>query len=182
MIQLIGLSGKSGVGKDHVARLLEPLGYKPFSLAWHLKVHIVGTNEATYNEVFKIKPPRVRTLMQQVGTERGRDVYGDDVWLNHMWTWMRLFGEHWGISKFVIPDVRFPNEARFVQDQGGLVFNIMAPERNAQNQLTQEQRQHLSETAMDAYASYDDILYNDFGQEDTIYTQLISAIARNKER
>lgn len=175
MIKVIGLSGKAGSGKDYIAtRIVTPkYGYQPFSLAWHIKTGIIGKGRATYEEVFITKPPHVRHLLQQDGTEHGRNVYGYDIWLDTAFAWMRLIYEQWGIARFVVPDVRFPNEVEYIKQHGGKVIRVIAPQRVQRSPLTLEARLHESETALDEYPldNYDGLLYNDIGQEDTLVTR-----------
>jgi hypothetical protein len=171
-MQIIGLSGRAGSGKDYIASniITKHYGYVPFSLAWHIKTGLIGKGAATYEEVFMTKPPRVRHLLQQDGTENGRDIYGMDIWLDTAFAWMRLVYEQWGIARFVIPDVRFPNEVEYIQKYGGKVIRIIAPQRIANSPLSLEARLHRSETALDNFPldNYDGLLDNDIGSEDTL--------------
>jgi hypothetical protein len=160
--EVVGLSGKAGSGKDYISQnFLIPLGYKQFSFAWHFKVWLIGKGEATHEEVFFTKPPHVRKLLQEEGTERGRNVYGENVWCNTAAEWMRVLAENCGLTKFVIPDVRFPNEVEFIQSIGGKVYRIVAPERSANNNLTEEARRHISETALDDFTGFNGYIFND---------------------
>lgn len=166
MIHVLGLSGKAGSGKDYIAsNYLKPRGWLPFSLAWHFKIWIVGKRLATHYEVFHSKPPHIRKLLQEEGTEFGRDVYGDTIWLDTAYAWMTLFHNQWGVSKFVIPDVRFPNEVEYLQSRGAAVCRVLAPERIRNSSLTTEARLHISETALDDYERFDGYIPNDIGQE-----------------
>jgi hypothetical protein len=151
-MQLIGLSGHAGTGKDWIAQqLLVPQGFKPFSLAWHFKIWLVGRGLASYEDVFFTKPPAVRHLLQQVGTEEGRNVYGEDIWCHTAAAWLRLLEEQWGQRRIVIPDIRFPNEVAMIEDLGGKVLRLYAPTREASSPLTAQARQHISETALDQH-------------------------------
>lgn len=168
-IQVIGLSGHAGSGKDYIAKnILDPMGYKQFSLAWHFKVGLVGEGKATHDETFVTKPNHVRHMLQQKGTEEGRNMYGDDVWLRHATEWMTILSKMWGINKFVIADVRFPNEVEYIRNMGGKVYRIIAPQRELWSPLTLEQRQHLSETALDSYVDFDGYFFNDPQFEKTL--------------
>jgi hypothetical protein len=172
MIKVIGLSGKAGSGKDYIAAniLAKHYGYVPFSLAWHIKTSLIGKGVCTYDEAFLTKPPRVRHLLQQEGTESGRDIYGEDIWLETAFAWMQLVYEQWGIARFVVPDVRFPNEVEYIKRKGGKVIRILASNRVAGSPLSMEARLHRSETALDDYPpdNYDGLLDNDIGSEDTL--------------
>lgn len=171
--EVVGLSGKAGSGKDFIAQhYLAPLGYIQFSFAWHFKVWLVGKGEATHEEVFYTKPPHIRKLIQQEGTERGRNVYGPNVWCDTTAEWLRVLAENAGIRKFVIPDVRFPNEVELIHSLGGKVIRVHAPYRAANSNLTEEARQHISETILDEYQHFDWIIYNDPDMAETVSTQI----------
>ena len=173
MINVIGISGKAGTGKDHISQqFLRPLGYHQYSLSWHFKVDIVGKGLASYQDVFFNKPPEVRRMLQQMGTEEGRMKYGEDVWLDHAYTWMTLFEETWGINKFVIADIRFPNEVKFIQKHGGKVLRIDAPLRAMKSNLSIEARLHSSETALDLFTEFDEVIHNDPQYADSIESQI----------
>ncbi len=177
LIEIVGLSGKAGSGKDHIAQtVLLPLGYTQFSLAYHLKVWIIARGLATWEEVFITKPPHVRKLLQEEGTERGRNVFGNDIWCQTAGLWMRVLAENSGITKFVIPDVRFPNEVEFIQGMGGQVWRIHAPQRTDNSSLTKEAREHISETALDQYLGFNAIIQNDPWYSDTLGTQVFNQL------
>ena len=152
-MKVIGLSGLAGVGKDFIAKnYLRRLGYLPIALADGVKEEAVARGLCTYEEAFYTKPPHVRTALQQVGTELGRDVYGEDYWCRKLAARLQSLQDRWGLSKFVVTDIRFPNEVHFVQDElKGEVYRIYAPDRNALMPLTVEQRQHPSETSLNAF-------------------------------
>jgi hypothetical protein len=175
MIDVVGLSGKIGSGKDHIARqYFKPHGYYNFSLAWHFKVWLAGKGEATYDEVFHTKPPHIRDLLQKEGTERGRIIFGNDVWVDTMFTWMELLSDSWGINKFIVPDVRFKNEVEALQSRGGRVIRIMAPVREEAAHPTEEAKHHISETDLDDFTIdwFDGLIFNDPAYKDTVNAQV----------
>jgi hypothetical protein len=174
-MQIIGISGKAGSGKDYLTqKFFRPDGFFQFSLAWHFKVWLVAKGEATYEEVFITKPPHVRKMLQLEGTEFGRLKYGEDVWCQSVLTWFRVFNESWGVDKFVIPDVRFPNEVEFIKKNGGKVYRIIAPTRVANSSLNEEARKHISETALDEYPldQFDGLIFNDPEYSETVGSQI----------
>lgn len=163
-VELCVLSGQAGAGKDFIfEHYLKPLGYHRWALADHFKIGVIGQGRATYEEVFVTKPPHIRSLLQQEGTERGRHLYGDSVWLDTAWAWMRHLSSTWGIAKFCTTDARFVDEVEYLQARGAKVLRIIAPTRVAQSTLTPEARAHISETALDDYPlhKYAGVLYND---------------------
>lgn len=174
-IEIVGISGKLGTGKDYIARrYFYNRGYKQISLAWHFKVWIVGQGLATWEEVFVTKPPHVRTLLQQEGTEKGRNVYGENVWIETMIAWIRVYSEYWGVSKFIVPDVRFPNEVTAIQKAGGKVYRIIAPHRDKSSSASPEARAHPSETSLDGFplTDFDGIIFNDPEHSSTVGMQV----------
>jgi hypothetical protein len=60
-----------------------------------------------------------RLAMQLMGTEAGRDVFHRDLWVHTVAR--RIEGSK---SNFVIPDVRFPNEIKFIRDSGGFIIRV----------------------------------------------------------
>jgi hypothetical protein len=166
-IEVIALSGKAGSGKDYIyENYLRPRGYHRWALADHFKIWTVGKGQATYDEVFHTKPPHVRKALQINGTEQGRNIYGENVWLETAATWMHHLSKTWGINKFCITDCRFPNEVEFIQSRfGGQVIRVIAPTRSENNSLTVEARLHISETALDTYTKFDFFINNDPDQD-----------------
>jgi hypothetical protein len=176
---VIGISGKAGSGKDYITqKFLIPRGFCQFSFAWHFKIWLVGTKRCTHEEVFVTKPPHVRKLMQEEGTERGRNVYGETVWVDTMFAWMRVLNENSGITNFVVPDVRFPNEALAIQERGGKVIRMVAPKRVAASPLSEEARNHVSELALDPWKDeqWDGFIYNDPEHAETVGHQLFNLL------
>lgn len=161
-MKLIGLSGKAGTGKNYLARqVLAPLGWLECALADEIKIRGVAVGAGSYDDMFHQKPPSVRTWLQEEGTERGRQVYGEDCWVDAMMARLTRVKETWGFERFVVTDVRFPNEVTAIQDRGGWVFRVEAPERAAASPLSAASREHVSETALDGFADFDGWIYND---------------------
>lgn len=169
-MRLIGLSGKAGTGKNFLAQqILAPLGFKECALADELKIRGVAVGAGTYDELFHTKPVHIREWLQQEGTECGRDVYGEDMWVNALMARLTRVEEVWGFSSFVVTDVRFPNEVEAIQERGGRVYRIEAPVRAAASPLTAQQKAHVSETALDDYFDFDGWILND-----PIYAQTVN--------
>lgn len=59
-----------------------------------------------------------RLMLQMMGTEAGRDVFHDQIWIH---TVARRLKEH---AHVIIPDVRFANEIDFITDNGGFVVQV----------------------------------------------------------
>ena len=66
--------------------------------------------------------PEVRGLLQRLGTEVGRMLWGEDAWI------VAAFpqGVDWR-ENVVVTDVRFDNEAQFVRGSGGVIVHVSRP-------------------------------------------------------
>lgn len=83
--------------------------------------------------------PEFRQFAQRLGTEAGRIVFGNDVWVD------LVMGKIEGLpedSLVLIPDVRFPNEYDAIKDAGGYVVRVDRPSLDED-----EYDAHASETA-----------------------------------
>lgn len=69
----------------------------------------------------KTEVPEVRQLLQRFGTEAGRMVHGEDVWVDLALAAVKLGG------RYVVTDVRFANEAEAIRKLGGEVWRITRP-------------------------------------------------------
>lgn len=172
-MQIIALSGKAGTGKDYLyTHFFQPERFYRVALADHFKTWIIGKGLATYEEVHVTKPPHVRKLLQEEGTERGRDAYGVDIWCRTLGAWMRHWETTWNMSRFVVTDVRFPNEVDYIKSLGGAVYRIVAPLRADKSSLSAEAKVHISETALDGFDDFSGKIYNDVADMATLPAQI----------
>lgn len=158
---IIGLSGYAQAGKDSVGRVLVQMyGFERIAFADVLREvlyrlnPVVRHSDGRISRVAKLVDKigwdqakqwsEVRKLLQRLGTEAGREVLGQDVWVNAALAQIKPGG------KYVITDVRFPNEADAIKAAGGEVWRILrrgepgAPGTGPAND-------HPSETALNGY-------------------------------
>ncbi|MET9642539.1 DNA cytosine methyltransferase [Streptomyces syringium] len=167
---LIGIAGAARAGKDTAAQALAALDgertwqrrafadpIKRFLYALNPMIDSVETAEpdGLAQEVDKHGWERVkdfswdlRGLMQRCGTEAGRTVLGEDVWVR------ALFNDLEPDAPTVITDVRFPNEAEEIRKRGGIVIKLVRPDQPAIREAS-----HSSETALDGWG-FDAVLEN----------------------
>lgn len=181
-MKLVGMVGPMGSGKDYLANMyLTPLGYENWSLALHFKIWLVAQGKASYEDVFFHKPPEVRKLLQEEGTERGRWVYGEDIWINTALLWLRWQEENHGRSRFVFTDLRFPNEIEAFRRAGATLLYVRAPDR-VEERLAQchaDAKAHPSESSIPtASFLYDWIIDNRVEPEVPIDEQMAHIITR----
>lgn len=141
---ILGIVGFIGSGKGTVGDLLEQKGFKKDSFAAPLKDAVScifnwprelleGDTEVSRNwretpdlfwsEKFeRLFSPRL--ALQLMGTEAGRNIFHEDVWVLAMINRVKN-------SNVVITDVRFKNEIQYIQNNGGHVIRIKrGPEPN----------------------------------------------------
>lgn len=174
---IIALSGYASAGKDTVADVLvKERGFVKYSwadtlrlAAWALNpivdmaldgkpiryqdaIELVGYTEA------KVQFPEVRLVLQRLGTEVGRNLISDTVWVDA--TLSRIAREQGPDADIVIADTRFLNEADAVKrlSPDNLVVRVTRPGVGPESD-------HPSETSLDTY-DFDFFFdnYGDMGQ------------------
>jgi hypothetical protein len=95
------------------------------------------------------KDSKGRTLLQLLGTEKVRSVCSD-FWIAELLNIVKyVFQEDY---KFIlIPDTRYPNEIELPKKHGFNVISVHVLRPNFDNGLTEEQKNHISETSLDNY-------------------------------
>lgn len=167
---LIGLSGYARSGKDEAAQALVAGGWHQAAFADKLRDFLLALDPVLPSprggqpvrlsrivnhrgwEYAKTYYPETRILLQRAGTEAGRSILGEDVWVN------ALFHDHSTTPALVITDVRFPNEAQAIIDRGGRVLRIERPGCGPAGALGG--LVHESETVLDSW-SFDGVIIND---------------------
>lgn len=153
---IIGFSGYAQTGKDTAAdHVVEKYGYTKYSFIEPVRKCLeilnpiveVNPRALRYNEAEEIYGyetakrafPEFRRLLQDFGTEVGREYLGWDIWCD---TFFRNVYDH--AVNYVLSSVRFPNEAQFITRHVGTVIRITRPGKGPIND-------HVSETALDGY-------------------------------
>lgn len=160
--EVIGLTGYAQSGKDTAAGFLIEQGWTRLSFADALRdslyalnpivpvgvsqydldgaVHTMRVQEIVDDigyERAKVDYPEIRQLLQRFGTDVGRALYGETFWVDRVKNQIKSGG------KYVISDVRFPNEADMVHSFGGKVWRIKRTGTAAVNS-------HISDTGIDS--------------------------------
>ncbi|WP_353707268.1 hypothetical protein ABRQ22_14775 [Cellulosimicrobium sp. ES-005] len=95
--------------------------------------------------------PEVRLFLQRLGTDGVRRIIGEDTWVEVLED--RVHGLV--NTDVVVTDVRFPNEARAIQNLSGFLVRVERPG------LPVDEHPHVSEVALDDFADFDYIVAND---------------------
>jgi hypothetical protein len=176
----IGVSGKMGSGKDYfVENYIKPYIENQLkekcliiSFADMLKFNLIVHHNILLDQ-FNNKTPEIRSLLQLEGTEKGRNIHGEDIWIRYVKAWGELHMSR-GIKYIIISDVRFKNEYEFIKKNGGLIFRMFSPNRNeirlrkeSKNEEMYEQiKNHQSEIELDDFKF--DIIVNNIDKIDSM--------------
>lgn len=193
-VEILGFSGKLGSGKNFIAekvvmKMMEPVPSVILSFADQIKVNVIVQHNADRYKCFVGKDEHTRKLMQRVGTEEGRNVFGHDIWLRYTLEWMLVHASR-GIKRIIIPDVRFHNEFDFIKELGGKLIRVNAPKRNAialekeaakGTGTAAEIASHQSEVELDSGREFDYVLENDPDSE-SVFIQVRNMIRDMREK
>lgn len=170
MVLLVGISGKLGAGKDTVKDLIIELDGREWTtlrFADRLKA-VVSSLTATRlednytREGKQLKPAgfdqSLGTLQQLVGMALRTHV-DPDVWVKVTLAEVISAMEGDGDRRYVVSDVRFKNEARYIQELGGILIRVNGDPAGVRAQDGRDLN-HVSETDLDDYGAFDVVIEN----------------------
>lgn len=172
MSRLIGFSGYARAGKDTAVQVLHTEGYQRVAFADIMRDFLYTLNPVVGEDSRKDSYMRVadvidrvgwdgykesywgkeiRELMQRLGTDCGRNLLGDNIWVDSAFSNLDPDG------RYAFADCRFVNEANAIRERGGLVIRIERPGIGPANA-------HPSETSLDGY-DFDHVVQNNDSHE-----------------
>jgi hypothetical protein len=171
--KLVGFAGLIGCGKTTAAQfLIKELQFHRVRFAGPLKAMMAAlglSNMEIDDPNCKEQPSALlcgktpRWAMQSLGTEWGRNLIGDDIWIN---AWKRSCE---GYPHIVVDDVRFPNEARAIKEANGLLVRIVRPSMQYNNSSHASEAQNFG---------VDHIIYNN-GLITELHSQIMQLVLRS---
>lgn len=163
---IVGLSGYAQTGKDTIANhLINNYGFVRVAFADPIRealyklnpkirlsesfgVSLANAVDSMGWETVKVLSSDARELLQRMGTEVGREIFGQNFWVDQA---MKKAQEY---DKVVFTDVRYPNEAEAIVKASGAIWRVTKNDTMAVNR-------HASETALDHYQFRHVIFNND---------------------
>lgn len=125
--RVVAFYGYAGSGKSSCARVLQEDGYRHVPFADALKSMLLvlglthdqvwGDQKETPYDLLCGKTPR--HAMQTLGTEWGRDLIGEDLWIN---AWKRSVEDY---QHVVVDDLRFPNEYELLRRMDAHIVRVV---------------------------------------------------------
>ena len=146
---ILSFSGKARHGKDTSAfiakEILEGKGFLCAHMAYADYLKFIAEKLYGWSGT---KDESGRTLLQTLATEvRERN---PNFWVDQVVYATSNILPHYNF--ILISDARYPNEITRWKEQGYTVITIKIVRKNFNNGLTQEQKQHESETALEEYS------------------------------
>lgn len=155
MVKVITISGKAQAGKDTTARLLKDQlnnnGRNVVILHYADLLKYQATTLFGWNGK---KDEAGRSLLQKLGTDIVRK-YNENYWADYVVGVLKMYDGEWDYA--LIPDARFPNEINQMKEQFDCITIKVISDYD--NGLTEEQKNHPSETALDDF-SFDYTIVN----------------------
>jgi len=179
-MKLIGIAGKARSGKDSIAEYLvdffnahryalaDPLK-EACSVAFGIPLHKFYEAEfkETIDEFWQLSP---REIAQRFGTECMREQFREDFWLKRALFELEDVAYNEDRDYFVIPDIRFENEADWIRERGGELWHVVRPSIGEG-----VVRAHASEAGVDA--KNEDIVFFNDGDLDHLFDLVEARIA-----
>jgi hypothetical protein len=154
MLEIVGIAGRRGAGKDTAAMALNMVGFETAKFAGGLKAMLraflryCGVDEVTIERMIEgdlkevpskyLQGQTPRFVMQTLGTDWGRNMIGERLWID---------GFDYHIepkNKVVVTDLRYPNEGAHIKDLGGTTMKVVDP-----NYVARDGDEHSSERLVD---------------------------------
>lgn len=159
MMRLIGLAGKAGSGKTTVCRFLcTAFEWREISLADPIRAGLnamlgiqtpVMLDPVMKNEVVPGMRVSARELMQTLGTEWGRKLVDDRVWIRQATAAITAIRQSDPTARgVVVSDIRFANEAEWIRSLGGQVWHIGDRKMGKSDGLPPAASAHASEAGI----------------------------------
>jgi hypothetical protein len=140
MAIVIGICGKKFHGKDTIAdHYVKKYGFTKISLGDSLKhamknifgftdEQLWGNQKETKDTYWNATP---RDVMQYIGTDLMREQFskkyphiGNNIWVMSIQRQIENLIAH-GISKIIVPDLRFPNEEQMIRSFNGKIIRVI---------------------------------------------------------
>lgn len=152
------ISGKAKSGKNKISKIIEK-SYSnkksiTISFGHYIKDYAKRVSDWDGNE--ETKP---RELLQQLGIELVRNKINKRLFIDRILEDIEIFSYFYDI--IIISDARLVDEITILKESYPASTSIRVVRNNYQNNLTEEQKKHLTETDLDEFTDFDYIIEND---------------------
>jgi hypothetical protein len=147
-VRILCLSGKAESGKSTAAEFIKcelaKQEYIAIVMSFANKVKYYAEKYFGWNG---IKDECGRKLLQDIGMIARK--VNPNFWVEEILDFLRVFGSNF--DYIIIDDCRFENEINIFKDEGYDVTAVRIERPGHENKLTEEQRKHISENALNDY-------------------------------
>ena len=135
-IQIIALFGEQGSGKTTVANAIASSPRLPNDKKWKrrsfaqpirdmlsalMPKHLLSPTEDKTAPIKALKGKNIRYTMQTLGTEWGRNMIGENIWIDALIQW----ASDNNVKRVVIDDLRMNNEFEFLKKRGAMIVKLV---------------------------------------------------------
>lgn len=178
-MKIIAICGKAGSGKDYIAsnyiipyiKDVLKCNVVQLSFADQMKINVMTKYNISYEDLYELKTQETRKLLQLEGTELGRNVHGQDIWIKYYDNWIKVLKNR-GVDYIITCDVRFQNEFNYLKSKNSIIIRLIAPERhhnrilkesNGNMNIYNQFKNHISECDLDNTSdnNFDLVIKND---------------------
>jgi len=189
-IKIIGITGYKRSGKDTVGDyIVKNYNYQRLAFADPIKMlckHVFAfTNEQLetdrkedIDEYWKHSP---RELLQKIGTELFRERLPQicehiesNIWINSLkYKIMLSYEENPQNNKFIVTDVRFPNEEQFIKEMNGILIKVNRNElKHNDNEHKHKSEQYIEKIEADYIVNNDDTIGELYNKVNKLYNKI----------
>ena len=160
-MKLYVIGGKAKSGKNTLGKFLreelKEYGYKPCVMHITEPLYSYARNYFEWNENTDEKP---REFLQKVGIEIIKEKLGKNKFLlNRLAEDIEILNEFFDV--FIIVDIRLQDEFEALKEKYKDIATIKLIRKNNDNDLTETEKTHITETDLDNYKNYDYEVIND---------------------
>ena len=172
-IKIFIISGKSASGKDTTAKFIKEYCHNKglncinMQFSSYIKMYAELITEQNINE--ETKP---RTLLQDLGSIIRENV-NKYFFINRIIEDIRICSNYTDI--ITISDARLPEELDIISKEFKNTYKINIIRPNYNTELSNEQKNHITEIALDNYHNFDYIIINDGNLKD-LYSKIENII------
>ena len=176
-MKIITISGKARHGKDTFARMLKEKltaeNKQVYLYSYASPLKMIARDQFNFNGE---KDEAGRSLLQYLGTDRVRG-HNENAWINI--TKVIIAETLYDADYIIIPDCRFPNE---VSEWGeSLLMSIKVIRKGFESELTETQKAHASETAMNDFHFDLELTAENLGELE-VYSTAVANYILNQEK
>lgn len=152
------LSGKARSGKNEISKIIERYysNKKCITISFGYYIKDYAKRISDWDGSEETKP---RELLQHLGIELVRNKIDKRLFIDRILQDIEIFSYFYDI--IVISDVRLLDEITILKENYPDSISIRVVRNNYENNLTKEQKNHLTETNLDNFNDFDYIVNND---------------------